>query len=691
MNIEEIKIVIKTAIPGKDPFEFKSNMVYIPDSSKPVKNLNDYPFITASTMFDKTALQAYVNSSGYSTIVKFFFVKREFEKLLSQFTIKSIENTSSSPLPPPSAEEVRKNLIHNVKIMLELLFPMSFPATLNVTDSFNLYIKQNIDFDLNTAFSNVSKHFFKSVTAVTSSIQTKYFSYLKIDGNVYTVTKLIWLNDLLNHPIYRDFINEFIGFIQLAQQQKQSLEGVIKDKTTTLFERIQIDTSTMEDTRNSLNIYYGYIEKFVNNIPPNIVKSGSLDSQRLEKFNNDLKQLIILLIRIAYLHIDFTIDINGSNNTSNQSIDDFVKQLDEAISYITTASVKKSNSKRRGATQIDIDEYNAAEEIANKAIGNFKLTNIQPKSIESNYLSELIVLMNDVFDIYNRLKSSNIGTLTGIPPEFLTRITNINNEIKSITTNNIIKDKYLSENANINLEGENPDVVSELTKNFPTYITYSNKIKALLSPERSTTNTDLQNIIISYSKGKSQTDANSFDNLMKAIQQQYVLMTKKTKNEMDLNNPSIQSLLNTEVSILDQRKQNVPHYEIYIALNLIEGEYKNENVDDIKCIYRGMYLGKEMQNYFIKYNKYDIQQHLFYLSQKTIKNEKLLKPFENSEDKLPLSNTPPSETENQVLPPVPPVPPPSITNGGNTKKHKKIIIKRNIKTRKYMKRPPKMV
>jgi hypothetical protein len=654
MSIEQIKIVIKTSIPGKAPFELKSNMIYIPNLKEPLKQLNDYPFITALNVFNKNAIQKHAYDYDYSKIVKFFFNKKVFVRLLSKFTI---------PNPEPPNKTSREILIENVKIMLELLFPMSFPATLNVTNSFDLYIK-HIEFDLNDAFSNVSKDFFKRITAVTSSPQTKNFSYLKLDGNVYTVTKVIWLNDLLNHPVYRDFINEFIGFTQLASEQKVSLETNIKDKTNILFNRIQYD-KTNKNTRNSLNIYYGYIEKFVDNIIANTLVQNSYDSQKSEKFISGLKQIIILLIKLADLHITFTLDLKGTANTPTR-IEDSIKQVDEIFLIVVKLVKAEKDVKRFPA---DADLKNKLDDAKNEytTLSNFKIKNINTKTIGVNYLSDLTILINDIFDIYNRLKDGNTGTLTGIPPEFSARLNNIKNEIKSITIQEIIKEKYLSDDANINLEGEDPDVVTELTKSFPTYITFSNKIKELLPSNRFTTNDNLQTKIVEYSKGNTSNNDDSFDKIMKAIQDQFILMNNNKKTT-DFDDQQIQSLLNTEINVLDKRKQDAPHYEIYVALNLIEGEIKSDNLNNIKCIYRGMYLGKEMQNYFTKYNKYDIDQHLFYLSQKTIKNEKL-------NESLLVQNT-----DNKLLPPppptteLPPSPPPPATTGGNKKNY--------IKTRK---------
>jgi hypothetical protein len=604
MSIEQIKIVIKTAIPGKEPFELKSSMIHIIDPDEKLNKLNDYPFITATHQFNKPALQKYLYVNGYTEIVKFFFSKKEFGKFFNLYTI-------ANPNPAYNPEI----LIKNVKIMLELLFPMSFPATLNVTDSFELYIRQNIDLDLNAAFSNVSKNFFKRFTAAIQSMKVNDYSYLKLDGNVYTVTKVIWLNDLLNHPVYRDFINEFIGFKQLANEQRELLKENIKDKTTALFENIR----KRHDEMLSLNIYEDYIDIFLRNVNTNRIKESRYDSQKLETFNRDLQKIIFLLIDIALLHKTITpVNIKEAVSTFMSS-DNTSPPSPPVITYSNPL-----------------------------------------QTMPENYLSRLSTIINDIDEIYKRLKNNSAGTLTGIPKTFSTNVTKIMDEIQSITISTIIKDKYLSENANINLEGEDPGVVSELSKNFPTYVTFSSKIKALLSPERFTTNKELHERIINYSKGKNDNADTSFDKIMTAIQEQFILMTNTSNSIPDLNKPSIQPLLNTQVCVLDKRKQNAPHYEIYVALNLIEGEIQSNNLNTVICAYRSMYLGNEVQNYFTKYNKYDIDQHLFYLSQKTIKNG----GYDDAENELPL---PPAEGANAVAPPTPP----PLNTGGKIKKHTK--------------------
>jgi hypothetical protein len=649
MSIEKIKIVIKTTIPGKEPFELKRDVLYIPDSEGKKTPSSEYPFITSTRLFNKSELQDYAYTYGYSKIVFYFFDKLTFEKFFAKFTFPdNVEELNDND----KKNQKKENLKSNVKTMLELLFPMSYPATLNISDSFNLYIKQNIDFDLNTAFSNVAKTFFKKTTAVTQAIQTKNFSYIKVDGTVYTVTKVIWLNDLLNHPVYRDFINEFIGFKQLASQQRDTMDGFINKKKKILFENIQ---SNDEKSSSNLNIYTKFIGIFIKNFNENIKSlqtRRNYDTSKLQQFIGDLKNLIILLLNVCVLHY------NGLNDTVINEIK------------------RKMENNTQNASNLDSEKNKLTDVNFNFEILKIeKIKTDENLSLSDDYLPNLSILINDIIELYKKLKDSNVGSLTGIAGTFTNRLNKISEEIKSINVNITIKDKYLSEKTTINLTGEDQNVIDTLKQKFPSYISFADKIKALIYPTRTTTNTDLQNKIDNYSDGKNMDDTYiTFDNIMEAIKEQYILMTtlestKGTKVNL-LTNPEEQNLIQTEICLLSETNPELPHYEIYIALNIIEGELKNDNINDINCMYRSMYLGKELQNYFTKYNKYDASQHLFLLSQKDINKEKPTEKQKNTK----------AEPVNNAVQTLPSLPQPNLqkAQGGTRKKN----VTRKCKSRK---------
>jgi hypothetical protein len=46
---------------------------------------------------------------------------------------------------------------------------------------------------------------------------------------------------------------------------------------------------------------------------------------------------------------------------------------------------------------------------------------------------------------------------------------------------------------------------------------------------------------------------------------------------------------------------------------MMEGEINSNNLEGIKCKYRGLYLGRETENFFGKYNPFVVSQHRVYV------------------------------------------------------------------------------
>jgi hypothetical protein len=665
MNIEQLKIVIKTAIPGKDRIELKRDVLYLPDNPNNPSELNDYPFIVANQLLNQPALQDDYYLYGYYFIVNFFFNKKTFIQYSSKYLFP--EPTFDAPETNEQMKErQKKNLSQNVKMMLELLFPMSYPASLNISDSFSTYIKQNINFDLNTVLSNVSKNIIKTFSTSSYSTPTNTFSYLKIDGTVYTITKVTWLNDLLNHPIYRDFINEYISFNQYSDQQSELLDSIVTDKTKQLFERIK----ESEEDPMSLNIYREFLGKFIDNLKKYIdsnVKKTTGQTQKVTLFISNVTNIIVALLEIYNLH--------QNPQIKTQVYRDYFATY---YKYVQSMNAQTTSAKKiKPPSTLPAIDFNKPK--------NYDNLN---DSAKKGYISQLTIHVNDLNKFYSATEKSDSESLSGISSAFSSRINKIIAELKVINTTKVIKEKYINENPIMNLSGEDQDVIDELKTNFSAFMTFIEKIKELLPPNRSSTNKELQDRIIEYSKSKSNKSSNpvsslipSFNDLIKTIQVKYI--------QGSLPEPNIdaftQELIKTEVCELDKRKQELPHYEIFIGVNLIEGEFKSDNVNDVKCIYRGMYLGKETQHFFTKYNKYDINQHLFFLSQKEIKEqreENTINPPLTSNVNNALPPLPPPPT-NAPEPPQPPLtlPPPLQSQGGSRKR--KIYIKKTRKNKYY--------
>jgi len=115
--------------------------------------------------------------------------------------------------------------IKNVKTMLELLFPNSFPTLNNIKDSFSMVIDRSSDDDTVFTWKNIYPSFLTQ-----NKYPDQYYSYLQIDGKIYTTTQLIWLNDIFNHPKYKELFDKYEFFILWKSQQKDTLQGDLSKK-----------------------------------------------------------------------------------------------------------------------------------------------------------------------------------------------------------------------------------------------------------------------------------------------------------------------------------------------------------------------------------------------------------------------------------------------------------------------------
>ena len=102
---------------------------------------------------------------------------------------------------------------HNVSKTIELLFPTKEPIINDNHTSFD-YIK-----------NNKYKHNFWIDPWNTNS------SYLQFGSSIYTVSKTVWLNDIVNHPDYRKMIMDYIEFYKWVDERANGLTGVNRTYT----------------------------------------------------------------------------------------------------------------------------------------------------------------------------------------------------------------------------------------------------------------------------------------------------------------------------------------------------------------------------------------------------------------------------------------------------------------------------
>jgi len=177
--------MLNTNIPDKDTIPLTFSML---ESKLKIKNAVN-PYILTNYVLPELQI-------SYADKIKCLFDKVYFNKILTPMFDRGELVTDDDSLN-----------INTIRI-LNLLFPTAYPATNYVETSYNKYIMGLRD---NASMSSTIR-----------SIINPQYSYINID-KWYTVVRVLWLNDIINHPIYSDFIktvNEFEEWINVQKENK---------------------------------------------------------------------------------------------------------------------------------------------------------------------------------------------------------------------------------------------------------------------------------------------------------------------------------------------------------------------------------------------------------------------------------------------------------------------------------------
>jgi len=264
-DIEKIKIMIKTNIPNKEPIPFDSKTLYITNKI----GYSDYPYITKQVKYPYDELA----KMSYSDIANFFFVKKVFIDTLS----KSIKQQGINTLETPEQKKQREetNIEYNTITMLELLFPTYYPTYNNFFISFVSNIGGQVEMPQKSLFGN----------------KNKQFSYINID-KPYTITKITWLNDIINHPVYGEFIDDFNNYKKWSEYIMPEIENKIKTYQSDIDRLIQ-----NIDVNNEIR----ELEKYFTNLDNN--RRGYQDSNISQsKFNISNMIKILRVIDLYKIH-----------------------------------------------------------------------------------------------------------------------------------------------------------------------------------------------------------------------------------------------------------------------------------------------------------------------------------------------------------------------------------------------------
>jgi hypothetical protein len=647
VKLKQLKIMLDTNV-SEEPEALTYSKIYIPSHEPPNNNetpnnneknlkMSEYPFFTESIAYPEEILK----KKPYKEIVKIFFNKNLFTKY--------VVNNETASNDPGIIEK-------NIMIMLDLLFPTNYPVSHNINTSYNKYLlKQpyNIKFD---------------VGKIDNAFQPTEYSYLKLNGYTYTVSEIVFLNDVVNHPQYKKLVESVSEYNEWAKDKSGDIKDEIIEIKNKFAENMKENTTdslhfneedkyiikkqkkifTKDDFDNEIRKIFDYFtnsdEKIISKIIKNLNtidrRTGSSVSK--DYFNDAIKTN---LTRINFKNVEdmknnkiesIMKKIYTSGSSDNSLVDD--ANLNRYLVNFLYASFNKYiNSKElidRSRSFSDMQSFDSNIDKLLSKIEDLNKMNIA--KLDNNKVDSITDIIGDINELFEKIKSSS-SEFKNITTK-ITQLSKVSKELKAL----LLVQKYLLSDTNGIMINYDKDIKNTDAKNifseeikksqYKAYNKLVNRYKTtILDEQYKSMNIELQKLIddyFNYKNSKFKTElVDSVDTMNE----------KKTKFG-DLWNVSASSYVSKEgdTSEPDSIYKKV---EIYVYMELISGELNDSNLSNVSCEFANDKLIETFNQLTSKGKNYKIikNKNVFKLPQQTSSEE----PNEpaNNENDNPIQET----------------------------------------------------
>ena len=342
--VDTINILMSTNIPGQADISLTSKMVV--GTSANAAKYNEYPYITRSIAIR----EGYLRNKSFNDILDYFFIKDIFVKKTNEMRVNKIivkadsetnvipdndeEDEEDGPkeeenvievAPNTEKEDETKNELENLKSNIQLLLRMLF-------DTYP--IKGNVASSLERIYT-------------TKLYNLNKYSHLNITGKPYTVSKVIWINDVYNHYTSKQLIKDYKEFDAWKVGEMRNIANNLIDNGKTRENLIKSIKSKKTPLRGNLKDDMEKIQSYLLNL-----SNWTTKTQSFLTIRNALEILYAHLIiltstsrtnptTIVNRYID---ELNGKKETikgdNDMDLKDQVNRLENIINIIKR-SLKK--------------------------------------------------------------------------------------------------------------------------------------------------------------------------------------------------------------------------------------------------------------------------------------------------------------------------------------------------------------
>ena len=242
INTEQIELSITTNKPDDDGKTiFTKSVLFHPSiNKKRFAKYTEYPHISDSVLIDVKKLK----SKKYVEKMDFFFNRSVFEEFMNKANDKTYQDELKSKVLKGKIEK-KDILDYNIKVMIDMLFPTAYPFINNTGNSYD-----------------------RNFTSKSKDLDIVFFpkySYIKNKSEVYTVTKAILLNDILNHPKYYDFIVMMFEYITWANNERDKISNDFNTMNMNIKKTFEtpISSNVFESLEKQKNTTQNGMKKFI--------------------------------------------------------------------------------------------------------------------------------------------------------------------------------------------------------------------------------------------------------------------------------------------------------------------------------------------------------------------------------------------------------------------------------------------
>ena len=489
-----------------------------------VKTDSKYPFMIEHKKLPSEQLYSLL-FTGYGNIIEFFFNQTTFKTTLGV-----------DELNQPDEGEPREILDYNVKLMLSLIFPTTYPVS---RTHFNSYGSFMANTDSTIVVKGQTEDLFLQK-------QIPNYTYITLDGVKYTVTRVVWLNDLYNNPLYRVLINGFADFKRWIDISKPTILNSIKNS---LLEILTNQTCAILFGKHQSSDIITTNIKDIDKAPVTVTPKTKFEAELISLYGD--------------------IYSSKQSNLTSKSI--------VSIDY---------NLQMREMSRFFNSVYNKLN-IDSKTINSITNTDDNNNILTDTDVTDFIQQLNTIYQNYTNNNAIKFSKELKDCMEYIKETLNTIVLEKRVYENYLLKGKYIINETDTNIK-------RDIETKYVTLKNYSDVVKSL--KDSKSANKLLQDSISEYINGKESTFTTIMDNIQDAVLRNQLIKYAITPNI---------HILNTSVGRINQNNINEPQYEIFVGMDLVKGELNDENVKTIHCAYEGYYLGQQLSLLSVAFNEVD--------------------------------------------------------------------------------------